>query len=88
MRAADASRVFVGIPNARSVIIGGEWRATLVAPNADVIADMYDKAKLVGSFFSYQFTLHQGRWLERVRFPSTSPWVPVCRGTDGYTICS
>lgn len=56
--------------------IYGEWRGTLVAPKATVVADMRDGAKSVGSFFVGSFTLHQGRWLQASGFQA--PWTPTC----------
>lgn len=73
---ANAAHVFFGFPNAKTVLLGGEWRAALVAPKGNVIGDMHDMAKLEGNFFVDAFTLHQGRWLEAV--PFLGSWIPTC----------
>jgi hypothetical protein len=73
---AAANTIFWGVPNAASVVLGGEWRGAMVAPRAHVNADMRDMAMLSGNFFVNHFTLHQGRWLFAV--PFTGPWVPTC----------
>jgi hypothetical protein len=78
---AIAGRFMMGVPNATSVILGASWRGTLVAPSASVVADMVTGAKLVGSFFSSSFELHQGRHLDHVPFEGR--WVPVCDLTLG-----
>lgn len=73
---AAANTIFWGVPNATSVLLGGEWRGALVAPKASVVGDMRDLAMLSGNFFVNRFTLHQGRWLYAV--PFLGPWVPTC----------
>jgi hypothetical protein len=82
----NASNLFVGVPSGENVILGAEWRGTLVAPQAYVWASPYTNATLAGSFFSYDFELFEGRWLYYV--PFSRPWVPTCTGADGFTNCS
>lgn len=72
----NAGSIFWGIPRARSVVLGGEWRGALVAPRAHVVGDMVEGAILVGNFFVDSFTLHQGRVLLTV--PFLGSWIPTC----------
>lgn len=71
-----AGESFWGIPNATSVLLGGQWRGAMVAPKSHVIGDMRDTAVLSGNFFVNSFTLHQGRFLFAI--PFTKPWIPTC----------
>ncbi len=73
---ANPAKVLIGFPNASNVLLSGDWRAALVAPKGNVIADMHDLAKIEGNFFVDAFTLHQGRWFQAV--PFLAAWVPTC----------
>lgn len=81
-----ASRLLVAAPNSSWVILGDSWSGTLVAPKANIIADMVTNATLTGSFFSDSFELHQGRYLFHAPFAGN--WIPTCTLANGFDGCS
>ena len=77
-------QLLVGVTQAPWVELGNDWNGTLVAPKASVVADMVTNATLSGSFYSFNFDLHQGRFLFYVPFAGAR-WVPVCTTAGGST---
>lgn len=83
----DGQAFVVGFaaPNSNYVFINQQFNATIVAPKADVNADLSSAhASLVGSVFAKSLTFHQGSVLGWVPFAGN--WTPTC--SSGNTNCN